>query len=180
MNALEAMEIERVNEEVQEYTGFRIENLEAANWALRKISALQKKQVEIDQLAQAEISRIQEWQKSEEEKNKYSIQFFEGLLTDYFVRQREQDPKFKISTPYGKVAARKQQPKWEYTDEKKAIECLKSAGLEELVRIKEELDKAALKKTVLVTEGKAITGDGEVIEGITILDLPEKIDIKVV
>jgi len=178
VNVLENMEIQDLNEEIQEHQGFSIENLESANWALRKIAALQKQKTENDELAQKEIDRIKLWQTAEDKKTQQSIEFFESLLTGYFIREREQDPKFKISTPYGKVTAKKQQPKWEYNDQK-AIESLKAAELTELIRIKEELDKVALKKILVVTNTNVITKDGEVIEGITVTEQADKITISV-
>lgn len=101
------------------------------------------------------------------------------MLTEYFVRQKEVDPKFKISTPYGKVSSRKQQPKWNYEDEK-VLNWLKENDTE-LIRIKEEVNKAELKKKYKAVGKEVITEDGgEIVEGITIEERPDSINIKVV
>lgn len=175
LSPLERYEIEEA-QEVKE--SFKVTDLESSNWCLRKLAALQKEQNEIDRLAQSELERIETWKAKEIEKINSSKEFFESLLGQYFVEQREVDKKFKISTPYGTVSTRKQQPKWEYND-KQVIESLKKSDMDNFIKTKEELDKAALKKAVKVVEGKAITEDGEVIEGITVIELGEKVVVKV-
>ena len=179
MNALEKFELdemEQIKEELEQ-SRFKVDSLEAANWCFRKLAVLEKQQSEIDALAQKEIERIQNWQQSEKKKIDFSKQFFECLLEEYFRSEREKNPKFKLSTPYGKVSSRKQQPKWTYDDEK-LLNYLESAGLKDFIRIKKEVDKAALKKAVEVVNGQAVTEDGEIIDGITIEEQPEKIIIK--
>lgn len=179
MNALERFEIdelEQVKEEIQ-HQNFKVDSLESANWCLRKLAALEKQQSENSSLAKKEIDRIKQWQESEKEKLDYSKRFFESLLEEYFRAEKEKNPKFKISTPYGKVSSRKQQPKWTYEDIK-ALNSLESVGLNDLVRVKKEIDKSALKKAVSVVNGQAVTEDGEIIDGITIEEQPEKIIIK--
>lgn len=184
MNALQIAEIEEMEllAEVENATEssfrFTVENLEQVNWAFRKIKAYMEKKAELEVLAKAEIERIQSWLAGEVKQIDNSIGFFEGLLTEYAVKQRELDPKFKCSTPYGKVSFRKQQPKWEYEDEV-VLDSLKASELNEYIRVKEEINKADLKKAMKVVEGRAVTSDGEIIEGIKVIDQPDKLDIKV-
>lgn len=182
MDALLEMELQEIDEIMQEDTQekkrFRIENLEAANWAFRKLAAIERKKKEVQELAQKEIERIKAWEQQEISSLDNSKEFFEGLLKEYFAREREKDPKFKISTPYGKVSARKQQPKWHY-DEAKLIEWLKENN-KDLLRVKYEPDKNEIKKVYKVVGTNVVTEDGEIVEGITVEEMPEKIEIKVV
>lgn len=157
---------------------FRITNLEQANWALRKIRAFKKQMEENEQLAKAEIERIQEWLQKENEKAQRSIQFFEYLLGEYLAEERKKDPKFRLSTPYGKATFRKQQPKWIYDDEI-LLRWLKQNNMQSYIRIKEEVNKADLKKVLKVAGDKAVTEDGEIVEGITIQEQPEKLVVEV-
>ena len=176
---MELQEIDEIMEEdTQEKERFRIENLEAANWAFRKLAAIERKKKEIQELANKEIERIKAWQEQEERGLDNSKEFFEGLLTEYFAREREKDPKFKISTPYGKVSARKQQPKWNYDDEKLVNWLLEND--KELVRVKYEPDKNGIKKKYKIVGENVVTEDGEIVEGITVEERQEKINIKVV
>lgn len=190
MNELLEMELIEAKEttEVAEMSGerFAIQDLDSANWAFRKLAAIERKRKEIKELADREIERIKDWQKQEEESLNNSKEFFEGLLTEYFVRQKEVDPKFKLSTPYGKVSSRKQQPKWNYEDEKLIgyLEHYKP----ELIKIKKEVDKNDFKKAVkekdgfiLMDDGKVVSNEtGELIEGVTVEERPDSINIKVV
>ncbi len=182
MNELLEMELIEAEETIEaaEVGGrFMIQDLDSANWAFRKLAAIEKKRKEIKELADKEIERIRNWQQQEEKGLNNSKEFFEGLLTEYFVRQKEVDPKFKISTPYGKVSSRKQQPKWNYEDEK-VLNWLKENDTE-LIRIKEEVNKAELKKKYKAVGKEVITEDGgEIVEGITIEERPDSINIKVV
>lgn len=185
MNALELFELNEAEElvagkefcEENQESRFKIRDLDSANWALRKIAAYKKKQAEIKELAESERFRIDSWEKSENESIERGISYFEGLLTEYLMEQRKKDPKFKISTPYGKVNTRKQQPKWEY-DEKTVIEYLKSVGMNELIRIKEELNKVDLKKAVTIEDGKAIL-QGVELPGINIFEQPDRVVVEV-
>lgn len=177
MNTLEKLELIEAEETLQEKEKFKIEDLNGANWALRKIAAYKKKQAEIKELAAEEKFRIECWEENENEQIERGIAYFEWLLNEYLMEQRKQDPKFKISTPYGKVSTRKQQPKWEYIDNV-VLEYLKSVDAKELIRIKEELNKVDLKKVVTVEEGKAVY-QGVALPGITIIEQPEKVIVSV-
>lgn len=182
MDALFEMELQEIDEimeeDTQEKERFKIENLESANWAFRKLAAIERKKKEIQELANKEIERIRAWEQQEIGSLDSSKEFFEGLLTEYFTREREKDPKFKISTPYGKVSARKQQPKWNYDDEKLVNWLLQND--KELVRVKYEPDKNGIKKKYKIIGENVITEDGEIVEGITVEERPEKVTIKVV
>ncbi|MBB6215627.1 phage host-nuclease inhibitor protein Gam [Anaerosolibacter carboniphilus] len=179
LNQLDLLEIEEVQQSGVQENRFIINDIEGVNWAFRKIKAYHNQKAEIEALAKAEIERIQTWLVNEAKQIDESIAFFEGKLTEYAVVQREADPKFKCSTPYGKIGFRKQQPKWEY-DEEKAIHSLKEAGLKELIRVKEEPKKDEIKKLFRVVDGKAVDPDGQIIDGITITDREDKLEIKVV
>jgi len=164
--------------EEQQKEKYKITDIESANWAFRKLRAIQEKENDIKKLAEKEIERIKAWQEKELETLNNSKSFFEGLLSEYFIKEREKDPKFKISTPYGKVSARKQQPKWNY-DEDKLIEWLKENDME-LVRVKYEPNKTEIKKRYKVVGNVVTTEDGEIVEGITVEEQPDAIAIKVV
>ncbi|NMA64749.1 MAG: hypothetical protein GX957_00710 [Clostridiaceae bacterium] len=157
---------------------FKVEDLQSADWCLRKIRAGEQKKKEMQEFANAEIERILMWLKNETAKIDDSQEFFKGLLSEYLYGQRKVDPKFKISTPNGTVSTRKQQPKWTY-DDKRILESLKQSGRNEFIRIKEEVNKSELKKAVQVVDGQAVTKDGEIIEGITIADQGETVVVKV-
>lgn len=133
-----------LNDESVEREGFKIDSLEGATWAFRKLRALAEKQEEVKKIAAEEIAKIEAWRDNEVDAYTNDKNYFEGLLTDYYVEEREKDKKFKLSTPYGKVTSRKTK-KWVYESEEQLLKYCKDNKIP-AVRVKEELDKAGLKK----------------------------------
>jgi phage host-nuclease inhibitor protein Gam len=165
-------------EELQsEYTGFKVSDLESANWCFRKLKALKEQESEYRALAEKEVDRIRKWYDSEKLKLEKQEVFFESLLEEYALIQRRENSKFNLSSPYGKISFRKQQPKWNYDDEA-LLSSLKSSKLDNLIRIKEEVNKAELKKIAAVVDGKVLI-DGEFIDGVEVLEQEEAIRIEV-
>lgn len=179
MNAYQLNEFEDMPAP-EEREQFRIETIDQVNWALRKLSVIAAKRKEVEHLADAEMYRIKSWLESETSKLDGEAQFFESLLNSYALQQRDADPKWsKASTPYGTVKFRKQQPKWQY-DEAKLLESLKSAGRDDLIRIKEEPNKVEIKKAVKVVDGQAIDPEsGAVLEGVSIEAQPDTVVVEV-
>jgi phage host-nuclease inhibitor protein Gam len=166
---------EQVNAE-----SFVIDTEEKANWALRKIRSLKEKKQDNIALAEAEISKIDAWLESVNEKVDRDAEYFQNMLAAYAQKRRNEDSKFKsLKLPHGKIAFRKQQPKWEY-DDSKLLESLKSSGLDDLIRIKEEPDKTAIKKRLVVSGEFAVNPDsGELIGGITIQQREDDFKVEV-
>jgi len=179
MNALQLNDLEDINE-FSERERFALLSIDQVNWAFRKLAALKAKKAEIEQLASAEIARINVWKDAENRKLEDGYAFFEALLSEYALRQRDKEPGFKKeSTPYGTVKFRKQQPKWNY-DDATLLESLKSSGLADLIRIKEEPNKVEIKKVAIVKDGKVIDPEsGVIIDGVTVEDQPDAITVEV-
>lgn len=101
------MENVLLSQDLQEQReGFKIENLEGCTWAFRKIRAIENKKTEIEAIAAAEIERINNWKEQELKQYEGDKEFFEGLLTNYYIEEKAQDKKFKLSSPYGVVTSR--------------------------------------------------------------------------
>lgn len=161
MNILQEIELEETNE----IEAFTIDSLEKANWAFRKMAALNAKIAEKEELAAAEQERIRTWLENGTKADKESMQYFEKLLIDYYAALRELDPKAKLTTPYGKVTSRKLQPKWEF-EEEKAIEYFrKNCPYYLKVTVTETFNKDDAKKLFDTTpDGTVVDENGEIIE----------------
>lgn len=179
MNALNRYEIEELtNSSEEEKQGWAINNLESVNWALRKIAALNKQINENEQLAKEEKYRIEQWEQRENSSHKQSIEFFEHKISEYHRELLADDPKAKIKTPYGQVSLRKVSAKIEYGDN--TVKELKELGLDKYVRVKEEVNKADLKKVITITDDlKVVTEDGEVLNSAVVTPESHKTVIKV-
>ena len=90
------------------------------------------------------------------------------------------EEKKKMSLPYGKIVFKKQQPLYERNEEL----VLKQVD-EKYVKVKKSLDWANLKKTLEFKKDETNrtiavdTETGEVIEGITVTDRPDKFEVKI-
>lgn len=171
---------EFLDQEEQVNEGFQIDNDQTANWALRKIKQHQQQIKNNNELAQAEIEKIESWNQQENDKAQQSIDYFQGLLAQYAIKKREEDPKFKSQKlPHGNIGFRKKPAKWNYQDDV-LLETLKKNQLTDFIKIKEQLDKSSIKKAFQVSDGKVINPDtGEVIEGVTVEEQGEDFQVKV-
>lgn len=161
---MDILEQQLLNEPVKE--GFKINDLDTANWAFEKIAVIVKKQKEIDDLAEKKIQQIKDWQDAENKIYENDKAGLEYMLTEYYRINKEKDKKFRLSTPLGKVTSRKSGTSIKYKDESKVLEQLKERGLTDFIRIKEEINKKDLSKAFHITEsGKVIDVNGEEIEG---------------
>lgn len=181
INPLHLEELDELPEQTEESRQrFQITDIASLNWALRKLSAIKAKKDEVNKLADAEIERIENYRKRELDALQGSEDFFNSLIADYAIRRRNEDPKFKSEkTPYGSIRFRKQQPKWHYDDEK-LLEHLKANDLKEFIRVKEEPNKAEIKKKfVVLDDGKVVDTNGQEIEAIKVEFQPDALDVKV-
>lgn len=170
MEALKMVEETKEVQEAEHQEGYKVTDLSSATWCFRKIKANNDKVAELEAVAQEQINSIKEW--LENEKKNYDNSFFEFKLQEYYVEQRELDPKFRLSTPYGTVSSRKT-TKYNYIDEEQVIKYLKenhSAAL----RIKEEIDRTEFKK---IYKDGVDHETGEIIPGVEV-DIVESFSIK--
>lgn len=180
MNVLEKYEMDDLknSEQTIEKQEWKIDDLGSADWALRKIAALESQNAEVKQFADSERERIADWEQKETLANNDRIEFFKAKLSEYLGELREKDPKARIKTPHGSVGTRKRPAKWEYGSD--AVEELEKLGMAELIRIKKEVDKSEFKKAVKVTDdGRVITENGELIESIQVVEQGETLNVKV-
>lgn len=148
---------------------FSITTQEQAIWALRKINRIEARRTEANETAKNEISRISEWQISQNAKCDSEWTYFYALLREYMFGLKETDPKLKtVSLPGGKLAIRKQQPEYSY-DEVKLLSWAKD-NLPDAVVTKESISKTVVKDYIKET--------GEILPGVDIQDRPDKFEIK--
>lgn len=188
MNALQELELmeiieaDRADIEDQELKErWKVTNLDSANWCLRKLAALKAKQQEIDKLGKAEVERITSWQKKQSEGLNRQAEFFTGLLEEYHRSELAADPRLKtITTPYGEMHLRKQQPEWKFFDEIVTDWLWKNRS--ELVRVKIDYlpKKDEVKKQVKIVGNQVVDKTtGEVVPGVAVYPRAEAFSVKV-
>ena len=177
MNEIEELEQVEVEED-----RFIVDSPEKADWALYKLREVNKTIDQNKKLADKNHERIDEWLEHENSKANDSKEYFENLLQEYFTNERAKNPKFKFSSPNGKLSSRKQQPKWIY-EENKLVDVLKDTEFVTSVpKLEKKLFKDAAKKGLdglsIVGSKVVNTNTGEVINGVQIQEQPDKIVIK--
>ncbi|MEJ6358429.1 host-nuclease inhibitor Gam family protein [Lactiplantibacillus plantarum] len=164
MNEILKDELKTVNE--RESEGFKISTLQEADWAMRKLKAMDAQDNGFKTTAKADIDETNAWLDRKLTENQASREYFEGLLQDYLYEQRKTDKKFKIDTPHGKVTTHKVPAGLKYQDAV-VLKSLHDQGVSRFIRTKEEVNKAYLKKSGSIIKGKFVLDDGEIIDGIT-------------
>lgn len=163
--------------ETVESTPWKITDLKGADWAFRKIAALEKSNAENSELADADRERIDLWERSVNQANQDTIDFFHFKLAEYLQQLRLDDPKAKIKVPHGTVSTRKKPDSWEYSAD--AVEEIKKLGLSNLIKTTETVNKTDFKKSVNVTaDGRVITENGEVVQSVKVVPQGETIVFK--
>lgn len=169
-------EDEMTEEEVQ--ARFKINSKEQANYYLRKYKEIELAESEIDETALKELERftknINEWKEKELSKLQYPKQFFKALLEE-FAKEQTTDAKRTLSLPNGSIGFKKQQSEYIYNDDilKNFLSQTEYVHREEVLK----LDKKALKKDLVVVDGKAYI-DGQEIPGVEVHQRDMKFDIK--
>ena len=158
--------------ELEVKEGFKVYDLESANWCFRKLRALAEKEAEIEAVAKDEIDRINYWKNKEERDIKESREYFEMLLKEYYSNQKAIDSKFKCKTPYGSISSRKTK-NIDY-DESKMLDYLKVSH-PDMVQTVEKFNKAEVKKII---KGNVDINTGEILDFVTEVT-NENINVKV-
>jgi hypothetical protein len=168
-------------------TPFQVNNLETATEASRRITYFEEKKAEIDTIIEKQIApfllkieKIKEWGEQAKvefiEKQTHYSNHLEMYLRQEVAKQLEagKKPKKTIALPYGKIALKAQQPKFE-KNEVDLFQYAKEAGF---IRVKEETAWNELKKACVVADGKLYDTNGEQVPGVTVIEQPEKFELK--
>ncbi len=163
MNRYDGTIINNLTNEIVEHE--TVSDLEVTTSVMKKVRFLKNLIEENSKVANLEISKIKEWEDSENRYLTDKMKHYENILIEYFKQEVEKNPKLKLSTPYGKVTKRAN-TKWIY-DEYEIVQYLEENNITNLITINKSIKKAEIKK--LYPNGVDIE-TGEVISGITILN----------
>ncbi len=177
--------VKKTNQKEKE-EGFVVDSDKKATWCLRKIKNMKQKQKKNENLAESlieeineEIEEIKAWLDKENKKLQGNIDFMKNKLHNYALDLKDDNPDLKThNLPFGALTFRKQRPKWKYDDEKlvKFVE----SNLDDVLKVKKKVNKRELKKKAKIVGKRAINEEtGEVINGVRIIQRPEKFKVKV-
>jgi Bacteriophage Mu Gam like protein len=170
---MDATQLERPGPDAPDSTAFVIENDSQADWALRKLGALQSDDAEREAFVTAELARLEQWEQQQTLKSQRAQEYFTSLLRAYYARLRQAGKvnarNKTYSLPHGKLSMRTHEPQW-LRDAPALLAWADELGL---VLIKKELDWPALKARLIPDGTGAIDAQtGEVIPGLTLARAP--------
>lgn len=153
--------LEEVDQEKQR--GFRIENLDQAEWAMRKIRRAAQRINDIDELVRRKVEQLEAWADREKRHEQGTIDSMQGLLYPFVLQETAGKRRKSISLPSGVAGFRSKAVKYEY-DVGELLDWIRNHD-NRFLEIKEVVVWGDLKKSLQVThEGSVIVSDtGEVI-----------------
>jgi hypothetical protein len=159
---------------------FRIDNDQKAEWALAKIREEQAEAMRIMNVCKSMILHYEEQMKKAEEGLEKKTAYLKGQLEQYFdsVEKRRTKTQEVYKLPSGTLKRKYPKPEFK-RDEDKLLQWLKDRQMSEYIKIKESPDWANLKKMVQIAGDKVVDEDGEIIEGVTIVDRPPVFEVEV-
>ena len=147
---------------------WKIRSLEDADWAIRTIRDAEKDRDQKLEYIKREKERLKAFEDKVKKDEIEETAFLRSCLSDYIAEQKDENPKFKLATLNGSASVRTTK-KWTYDDDAVMASLKKDDDLKSYIRIKEEINKAQMKKDFVVTgSGTVATKDGEIIDGITV------------
>lgn len=159
-----------------------INNDSQANYFCKLIANLQTEKQNKNEFIDNEIKRIlnhyEEFRNQEARKLDQKIDFFKKALEVYAAEQLSGTKKKSIKLPYGTLGFKKQQDKYEYSDEL-ILEWLKSNKQNDFITVKttESIDKKKLKKDGFVNNGRLFINNIPV-DGVSVSSQNDKFEIK--
>lgn len=137
-----------------------IDDLGSADWAMRKLAKVEGEIAAAEALVADRVADLNEWLEGERARLETQRENWTSLLGNFHRAQLEDDADRKtIRLPSGTLVARKQPDRVDIPNPAMVLDWALQGQHDEYVRVKEELDRSAVKQAVLK--------DGEVIPGVS-------------
>jgi len=164
LNIVPVDEFENQEELVRE--AFTVDDDAKADWAMRKLASIRRKQAENKTIHDREVQRVLEWLETVNTALERDALYFEAILKPYALLQRSEGRK-SVVLPHGTIKTTAGRPKVEIENADEFIKWAE-ASLPEAVRIKKEVDKTVLKDLITDT-GQVISTQGEIVPAVKVL-----------
>lgn len=144
-------------------------DLDAVNRELRRVAKIRRERDTFKELVEAEIARIRAVLEHRTETLNAQESWHLDRLRRYHEAALRLDPKAKtIGLPNGSLKARAGQARFVYDDEEACVSWL-ADNAPDMVRVKREVDKVRMKARLAVLDGHAVSADGEIVPGVSVL-----------
>lgn len=149
--------IEKTNEDLIEINRFKLSLEEKMNNLKEKLKTLKNEEESI-----------------KERRNSYLIEYF-ATIDDQYKKKTKTMEKYRL--PSGEII--KKYPKPEFKrDNEKLLSWIKDNKMDDYVEVKETPKWGELKKITKTINGQVVTEDGEIIEGIEVIERPPVMEFK--
>jgi len=137
-----------------------------ADWAMRKLASLRRKQADNKAIYEREVLRVAEWLEKVNTDLERDAEWFESNLKPYALTERYNGRK-SVVLPHGTIKTTAGRPKIEIDNELEFLAWAETSQ-PELIRIKKEIDKKVL-NTLLTDSGDVISTQGEIVPSVRVI-----------
>jgi hypothetical protein len=176
--------LEIIDEAIEERTtqpeGFIINTDEKAEWALKKLSEERSENQRYINVCQSMIVEYEEKIRKAEEKLKNKTSYLEGLLHQFFESLNPRTSKtqeiYRLLS--GTLRLKYQQPEF-IRDDELLLKWLKENKMNDYVKIEEKPNWAELKKKIIISDEKVLSEEGQIVEGIDVVERPPVFEVEI-
>lgn len=109
-----------------------------------------------------------------EKRNSYLIEYFESI-DDKFKKKTKTQEKYRL--PSGEIIKKYPNPEYK-RDNDRLLSWIQKNKLDDYVEIKESPKWGELKKVTKIVNGQVVTEDGEIVEGVEVIEKPPVMEFK--
>lgn len=182
MEDLEAMNMEAFayQEEPEAPVKWKIADDGAADWAVQKIQAERAELARLEELAEAQIARIEEKVAAARKRCENGTRFLTGKLAEYFATVPHK--KTKTQESYRLLSGTLKMKLGGVTmkqDDAALVEFLKASGQTEYIKITESPKWGDFKKRLEIQGTDVVdTETGEIVEGVRLIEKPDTFTVE--
>lgn len=144
---------------------FVVDNDEKADWAMRKLASIRRKQTDNEAIYNREVKRVAEWLEKVNTALERDAEWFESNLKPYALTERHNGRK-SVVLPHGTIKTTAGRPRIEISNELELLAWAETSQ-PDLIRTKKEIDKKSL--NALITEtGDVISTQGEIVPSVRV------------
>ncbi len=174
---------EVLDTEKLENEGWKIKNDEEADWWIEiheeELAEVRRLKMQLENKIAFYKEKLEKVQKEEE----YIIEKRDGKLAEYFESIDEKQMKrtktmMKYRLPSGELVKKFPSPQFKRNNDKLA-EWLESNGMDEYIEIKKQPKWGELKAKTKVVNGHVVTEDGEIVEGVEVVERAPEFQVKI-
>jgi hypothetical protein len=173
-------EILKMAEEKTGQEGWKVTDDGAAEWALVKLREEENESKRIVDQCQAQIDFYQSRIRQEQERLNHSTGFLKAQLLEYFgtVPHKKTKTQESYKLPSGTLKLKYPKPEYQH-DDKVLLKYLQDNDMRSCIKTVQSPKWGEIRKTLVPYGDKAVTPDGEILEGVKVVYRPSEFKVEV-